>query len=588
MADTEAISVLVVEDEPTTRLIVERFLRQAGHTVASAKNGELALRKIERKPEKFQLVLSDVYMPKLNGMELLGRIRGHENTAVASLVVVMMSSAKDAATSYQALQAGADDFILKPVRKGTFDKFAELVRKGHTPPKPVNPLRDQTPRSRERRNSIMHEQKLIVDATETSPISSLAERVKALQTLAAQTNADEQLRQELNTLRTDLDRAMQSLLLSSSASSTSAFVDLVEQGTAPPEAKAYITSLVGDQTLHGAWKIEPQLGGAVAAATSASRDTGDSDDEASDSDAHALKAVFELTTFDVWSSPEEMMSQYVVAMFRHLGLLQHFLIPKEVLEAFLDGVAAQCPITNPYHSFRRSVDSAQLAFWILTRGGAQKHLDAHDVLAVMLAVIAFQMGHTGTSNNYLIESSSDYAMQYNNESILENRAASLACGLLAVPSSNVLANVEPAKAEYVKNLMTHCILATDLKAHPKILSSFNLVASQFNGADGVHRRLLCQVITKTADFSLDIRPFTLAKYWSDMKAEEDVREAAAADRPVPLTDPGMVRVTLIDYISLPLFSAVGKFLPVVEATCHSLIETNRFTWQALVDTQMFS
>ena len=65
--------ILVVDDDPTTRHLITHQLRRAGYTVADAADGQKALERVRREP--FDLVLLDVWMPRMGGLELLERLR---------------------------------------------------------------------------------------------------------------------------------------------------------------------------------------------------------------------------------------------------------------------------------------------------------------------------------------------------------------------------------------------------------------------------------------------------------------------------------------------------------------------------------
>jgi len=100
--------VLVVDDEDVIRGVITQVLTEDGHDVTEAANGEEALNAFRAEP--FQLVLTDIYMGKMNGIELLEQIKVIEPTC---LVVIMTSNATlDTATS--ALRTGAYDYLNKP------------------------------------------------------------------------------------------------------------------------------------------------------------------------------------------------------------------------------------------------------------------------------------------------------------------------------------------------------------------------------------------------------------------------------------------------------------------------------------------
>jgi len=100
--------ILVIDDEDVIRMLVVEILESAGHEVTSAESAEVALALLEH--AEFDLVVSDVIMPGLSGLELLEAVRAHR----ASLPVVLVTGAGTYDTLSQALTRGAAGLVTKP------------------------------------------------------------------------------------------------------------------------------------------------------------------------------------------------------------------------------------------------------------------------------------------------------------------------------------------------------------------------------------------------------------------------------------------------------------------------------------------
>ena len=105
--------VLLVDDEKVSRLVVAKQLTRAGYTVTLAENGAQALEFLRKHPDRYSLILSDVMMPEVNGLELLKAVRSER--ALASIPMVMMSSHEQAALVFECVRRGAEDYVLKPI-----------------------------------------------------------------------------------------------------------------------------------------------------------------------------------------------------------------------------------------------------------------------------------------------------------------------------------------------------------------------------------------------------------------------------------------------------------------------------------------
>ena len=101
------IKVLVVDDEPPIRKLLRMGLSAHGYDVLDASNGKTALELLDEKPN---LVILDLGLPDIDGLELLRRIRHSQE----GLPVVVLSSRGDEAGKVAALDLGADDYVTKP------------------------------------------------------------------------------------------------------------------------------------------------------------------------------------------------------------------------------------------------------------------------------------------------------------------------------------------------------------------------------------------------------------------------------------------------------------------------------------------
>src|SRR5690349_16496271 len=106
--DNDGMStILVVDDEPIVRDVVVRYLRRDGFATLEAATGEEALAVFER--EAPSLVVLDVMLPGVDGLELCRRIR-----ASSDLPIVLLTARGDEADRIVGLELGADDYVTKP------------------------------------------------------------------------------------------------------------------------------------------------------------------------------------------------------------------------------------------------------------------------------------------------------------------------------------------------------------------------------------------------------------------------------------------------------------------------------------------
>ena len=113
--------ILVVDDDPSALDIVRIYLESRGYTVATAADGKDALAKIEEVQPA--LVLLDVMMPGMDGWEVARIVKNHPN--FHDVRVIMLTARSDFTDKHEGLRAGADDYIVKPIRLEELGKRVE-------------------------------------------------------------------------------------------------------------------------------------------------------------------------------------------------------------------------------------------------------------------------------------------------------------------------------------------------------------------------------------------------------------------------------------------------------------------------------
>lgn len=120
--------ILVVDDEPEVRQLVTDYLEAQGYEVLAAASGAEALAAVAA--QRPHLVLLDIMMPRMNGLEALQRIRQLDPT----VGIIMLTAVEDEAIAREAMQKEAYDYITKPIDFGYLELaiLTKLARKDHT------------------------------------------------------------------------------------------------------------------------------------------------------------------------------------------------------------------------------------------------------------------------------------------------------------------------------------------------------------------------------------------------------------------------------------------------------------------------
>ena len=116
-------TILIVDDEPLNIKILEENLKSVGYATVSASNGIDAWQELEKNHAKFDVVLLDRMMPKMDGMELLAQMKSHE--AISKLPVVMQTAKVASHEVLEGLKAGVQYYLTKPYSR---DQLLAVVK----------------------------------------------------------------------------------------------------------------------------------------------------------------------------------------------------------------------------------------------------------------------------------------------------------------------------------------------------------------------------------------------------------------------------------------------------------------------------
>jgi CheY-like chemotaxis protein len=105
--------VLVVDDEEEDLTLISSVLRSMGFQVVEARDAPSAKELLDAGDEAFSFMLMDLYMPGMDGRELLRQVR--QSLSTQSLPVIVLTASTNPRDELELLEAGADDFLLKPV-----------------------------------------------------------------------------------------------------------------------------------------------------------------------------------------------------------------------------------------------------------------------------------------------------------------------------------------------------------------------------------------------------------------------------------------------------------------------------------------
>jgi CheY-like chemotaxis protein len=128
-APRQVLRILLAEDNPVNQRVAARLLEKRGHQVALAANGREALAWLDR--ERFDLILMDVQMPELDGIETTAVIREREQREGGRIPIVALTAHAMQGDRERCIDAGMDNYVNKPIDAVKFLEVVESTALAH-------------------------------------------------------------------------------------------------------------------------------------------------------------------------------------------------------------------------------------------------------------------------------------------------------------------------------------------------------------------------------------------------------------------------------------------------------------------------
>ncbi|KAH3756151.1 3'5'-cyclic nucleotide phosphodiesterase [Pelomyxa schiedti] len=240
--------------------------------------------------------------------------------------------------------------------------------------------------------------------------------------------------------------------------------------------------------------------------------------------------------------------------------------------------------SNFYHNKVHAADVVQCLFYLLTHGLMEKicspthsRADCLTVFCLIIAGVVHDVGHPGVNNAFLIASSDDLALRYNDKSVLENFHCSTAMQMIVRKYAKEW-NISVGELKYLRTSIVSLILSTDMSVHFEIISKFKALTQdpKCNFIDNAeHRIQLMSVAMKTADISNVMRPHSKMLQWVSNLTQEFFSQgdkeqhlglplSPFTDRSAGLTKLPKLQTNFITILAEPLLLSYHLVCPVTE------------------------
>ncbi|XP_039540850.1 calcium/calmodulin-dependent 3',5'-cyclic nucleotide phosphodiesterase 1C isoform X3 [Pimephales promelas] len=285
----------------------------------------------------------------------------------------------------------------------------------------------------------------------------------------------------------------------------------------------------------------------------------------------ALKHV-DTWSFDVFTlndaSSEHSLKFIFYELLTRYDLINRFKIPVSALVSFVEALeVGYSKYRNPYHNLIHAADVTQTVHYLLLKTGMVNWLTELEIFAMLFAAAVHDYEHTGTTNNFHIQTRSDTAILYNDRAVQENHHVSAAYRLLQEDDEmNILYNLSKDDWRELRALVVEMVLATDMSCHFQQIKAMKNLLQQ---PEAIDKPKALSLLLHTADISHPAKNWNMHHRWTTSLLEEFFRQGdkeAELGLPFsPLCDRKSTMVAqsqigFIDFIVDPTFTVLTDMI----------------------------
>ncbi|PNF40356.1 cAMP-specific 3',5'-cyclic phosphodiesterase, isoform F [Cryptotermes secundus] len=287
------------------------------------------------------------------------------------------------------------------------------------------------------------------------------------------------------------------------------------------------------------------------------------------------------------------------AAFQSRDLLKTFLIPPKTFITFMMTLEDHYVKDNPFHNSMHAADVTQSTHVLLNTPALESVFTPLEITAALFAATIHDVDHPGLTNQFLINSSSELALMYNDESVLENHHLAVAFKLLQNEGCDIFVNLGKKQRQTLRKMVIDMVLSTDMSKHMSLLADLKtMVETKKVAGSGVllldnytDRIQVLENLVHCADLSNPTKPLPLYRRWVDLLMEEFFQQgdrereqnldiSPMCDRHSATIEKS--QVGFIDYIVHPLWETWADLVHPDAQDILDTLEENRDWYQSMI------
>ncbi|XP_078120667.1 3',5'-cyclic-AMP phosphodiesterase 4B-like isoform X4 [Sander vitreus] len=286
-------------------------------------------------------------------------------------------------------------------------------------------------------------------------------------------------------------------------------------------------------------------------------------------------------------------------IFQERDLMRTFKIPTDTFVTFMLTLEGHYHSDVAYHNSLHAADVAQSTHILLSTPALDAVFTDLEILAAIFAAAIHDVDHPGVSNQFLINTNSELALMYNDESVLENHHLAVGFKLLQEENCDIFQNLTKKQRQTLRRMVIDMVLATDMSKHMSLLANLKtMVETKKVTSSGVllldnytDRMQVLRNMVHCADLSNPTKPLDLYRQWTDRIMDEFFhqgdRERERGMEISPMCDKHTAsvertQVGFIDYIVHPLWETWADLVHPDAQDILDTLEDNRNWYQSMI------
>uniref|UniRef100_A0A9J8CAK4 Phosphodiesterase n=1 Tax=Cyprinus carpio carpio TaxID=630221 RepID=A0A9J8CAK4_CYPCA len=287
------------------------------------------------------------------------------------------------------------------------------------------------------------------------------------------------------------------------------------------------------------------------------------------------------------------------AIFQERDLLKTFKIPSDTFVTYMMTLEDHYHQDVAYHNSLHAADVAQSTHILLSTPALDAVFTDLEILAAIFAAAIHDVDHPGVSNQFLINTNSELALMYNDESVLENHHLAVGFKLLQEDNCDIFQNLTKKQRQSLRKMVIDMVLATDMSKHMSLLADLKtMVETKKVTSSGVllldnytDRIQVLRNMVHCADLSNPTKSLELYRQWTDRIMDEFFhqgdRERERGMEISPMCDKHTAsveksQVGFIDYIVHPLWETWADLVHPDAQDILDTLEDNRNWYQSMI------